>query len=92
MPATTALDGTVDFPIPQILDDELMLLGYQAQIDQLVRMLKTKDDLERYEKQTATILERAPSAVSRNKREWQKLVDENNVLLLHRRQLVQIAN
>ena len=53
-------------------------------------MLKTKkDDLERYEKQTAAILERALRAASRNRREWQKLVDENNALLLHHRQPVQ---
>ena len=33
---------TDDDPIPLILDDELMLLCYQAQIDQCVHMLKTK--------------------------------------------------
>ena len=34
----------------------------------------TVGDLERYEKQTAALLERAPPAASRNRREWQKLV------------------
>ena len=43
----------------------------------------------RYEKQTAAPLERAPRAGSRNKREWQKLIDENNALILHHRQVVQ---
>ena len=88
--AATSLATTDDDPIPPILDDEQMLLGYQAQSDQCVRMLKTKkDDLERYEKQTAALLERAPRAASRNRRERQKLVDENNALFLHHRQVVQ---
>ena len=80
----------VDFPIPPVLDDEQMLLRYQAHIDQCVHMLKTmKEDLARYEKQTAALLERAPRAASHNRREWQKVVDENNALILHQRQLVQ---
>ena len=53
-------------------------------------MLKTKEeDLARYEQQTAAFLERAPRAASRNRREWQKLVDENDALILHDRQVVQ---
>ena len=63
--AATALATTDDDPAPPILDDEQMLLGYQAQIDQCVRMLKTKKEvIERYEKQVAALLERVPRAVS----------------------------
>ena len=47
--AATALATTDDDPIPPILDDEQILLRYQAQIDQFVHMLKTKEDLARYE-------------------------------------------
>ena len=67
-----------------------MLLGYQASINQCVHMLKTKkEDLDRYEKQTAALLERALGAASsRDRREWQKVVHENNALILHQRQLV----
>ena len=73
-----------------ILGHEQMLLGYQEHIDQCVHMFKTKrDDLEWYEKQTAALLERAPRAASRDRREWQKVVDENNVLIMRYRQLVQ---
>ena len=75
-----------------ILRHEKMLLGYQAKIDQYVHMLKTKiEDLERYEKQTAALLVRAPRAASRDKQEWQKVVDDRNALVLHHRQLVQTA-
>ena len=88
--AATALATADEVSLPLILDDEQMLLGYQAQIGQCVRMLKTKkDDLERYKKQTAALLDRAPRAASRNRRERQKLVDENNAVLLHHRQVVQ---
>ena len=70
-------------------DDEQMLFCYQANIDQCVHMLKTKkEDLEKYEKQTAAILERAPRAASRDRREWQKVVDESNAQILHHHQLV----
>ena len=87
--AATALATTDDDSTPPILDDEQMLFRYQAQIDQCVHMLKTKEDLERYEEQTAAILERAPRAASRNRCEWQKVVDEDNALILHHRQVVQ---
>ena len=54
--------------------------------------LKTKEVIERYEKQVAALLERVPRAVSsRDRRVLQKLVDEYNALILHERQLVQIA-
>ena len=77
----------IDVPIPPSLDDEQML-GYQAQIGHVVHMLMTKkEDLARYEKQTAALLERAPRAASRNRR--QKLVDENDALIQHHRQVVQ---
>ena len=91
--AATALATTDDDPIPPILDDEQMLLRYQAQIDQCVHMLKTKKDMiERYEKQVAALLERVPRAVfSRDRRVLQKQVDEVNALFLHERQLVQTA-
>ena len=74
-------------------DDEQMLLGYQAKIDQCVHMLKTKKEvIERYEKQVDALLERVPRAVSsRDRRVLQKPVDEYNALILHERQLVQIA-
>ena len=87
-PATTD-----DDPIPPILDDEQMLLAYQAQIDHCVHMLKTKKEvIERYEKQVAALLERVPRAVSsRDRRVLQKPVDEYNALILHERQLVQTA-
>ena len=40
-------------------------------------MLKTKkEDVERFEKQAAALLERDPRAASRDRREWQKVVDE----------------
>ena len=79
--AATALATTDDVPNPPSLDDE-QVLGYQAKIDQVVHMLKTKkEDLARYEKQTAALLERAPRAASRNRREWQKLVDKNDALI-----------
>ena len=76
--AATALATTDDDPIPPIVDDEQMLLRYQAQIDQCVHMLKTKQDMiERYEKQVAALLERVPRAVfSRDRRVLQKQVDE----------------
>ena len=87
-PATTD-----DDPIPPILDDEQMLLGYQAEFDQCAHVLKTKKEvIERYEKQVAALLERVPRAVSsRERRVLQKPVDEYNALILHERQLVQTA-
>ena len=55
-------------------------------------MLKMKkDEVERYEKQVAAHLERAPRAASRDRREWQKAIDEKNALVLHHRQYVQTA-
>ena len=88
--AATALATTDDDPTTPILDDEQMLFRYQAQIDQCVHMLKTKkEDLARNEEETAAILERALRAASRNRRECQKVVDENNALILHHRQSVQ---
>ena len=48
-----------------------------------------KEDVERFEKQAAALLERAPRAASRDRCEWQKAVDEKNALILHHRQLVQ---
>ena len=90
--AATALATTDDVLIPPILNDEQML-GYQEQIDQCVRMLKTKKEgIARYEKQVATLLERVPRAVSsRDRRMLQKPVDEYNALILHERQLMQTA-
>ena len=69
-----AVEQVVDGPE----DDEQMLLGYQANIDQCVHILKTKKEMiERYEKQVAALLERVPRAVfSRDRRVLQKLVDE----------------
>ena len=88
--AATALAATDDVPIPPSLDDEQML-GYQAQIDQCVHMLKTKKEvIERYEKQVAALLERVPRAVSsRDRRVLQKPVGGYDALILHERQLVQ---
>ena len=89
--AATALATTVDDFCPQILEDEKML-GYQAQIDQCVDMLKTrKEVIARYEKQVAALLERVPRAVSsfRHKRALPDPVDECNAFILYERQLVQ---
>ena len=61
--AATALATTVDDPFSPIPDDEKML-GYQAQIDQFVHMLKTRKEVTaRYEKQVAALLELVPRAV-----------------------------
>ena len=51
-------------------------------------MLKTKKESCTV-REAAALLELAPRAASRNRREWQKVVDENNALILHHRQLVQ---
>ena len=87
-PATTD-----DDPVHPILDDEQMLRGCQAQIDQCMHLLKTKEEvIERYEKHVAALLERVPRAVSsRDRRVLQKPVDEYNALILHERQLEQTA-
>ena len=55
-----------------------MFLGWQAQVDQCVHMLKTKKEvIERNEKQVAALLERVPRALSsRDRRVLQKPVDE----------------
>ena len=73
------------------LDDEQMLLRYQAQTDQCVHMLKTKKEMiERCEKQVAALLERVPRAFSsRDRRVLHEQVDEFHALILHQRQLVQ---
>ena len=84
-----AVEQVVDGPV----DDEQMLLGCQANIDQCVHVLKTKKEvIERYEKQVAALFERVLRAVfSRDRRVLQKLVDEYYALILHERQLVQTA-
>ena len=85
-----ALATTDDDRVPPILDDE-QVLGYQAQIDQVVRMLKTKkEDFARYEKQTVSLLERArlaqPPATGAGGRNWLMRIPK---LILHHRQVVQ---
>ena len=84
---------TVEQIVDDPEDDEQMLLGYQAKIDQCVHMLKTKKDvIERYEKQVAALLDRVPRAVSsRGRRMLQLPADEYNALVLQERQLVQTA-
>ena len=74
-----------------IIGHEEWVRDQRVKIDHCVHMFKTKkEDLEQCEKETA-LLALAPSATSRERREWQKVVDENKALLLHHRQLVQIA-
>ena len=73
--------------------DEQMLLGYQAKIDQCVHMHKSmKEEVERYEKHVAALLDGVPHAASsRDTRELQEAVDEKIALILHHCQLVQTA-
>ena len=86
--AATALATTDDDPLPPILDYEQKLFCYKAQIDQCVRILKTKKDLEQYLKQTAVLLACVWRSLPQQAR-VAELIDENDVLLLHHRQIVQ---
>ena len=75
-------DGREDVDA-DILRHEKVLHGYQANTDHCVQMLKAKkEDLEQYEKKEAALL-------ARERREWQRVVDENKVLIPHHRQVVQ---
>ena len=67
-----------------------MLLGYQANIDHYLHLLKTKEDLEQFEKESF-LLALDPRATSRERREWQRMGGENKVHALRHRQDVQTA-
>ena len=86
--AAPALATTDDVHLLPVLDDEQML-GYQEQIDHCVHMLKTqKEEIERYEKQVAALLELVPRAISScDGRVLQKPINEYNALIVHERHL-----
>ena len=72
------VDGLEDVDA-DILRHKQVVHRYQANIDHCVLLLLTKkEDLEQYEKEAA-LLARVPRATSRERREWQRVVDENKI-------------
>ena len=86
--AEESVEQTVDDVDAAILRREEWIRDQRVNIVRCVNMLKVKD-VEQYEKKEAALLVRAPRALHRERRDMQKTIGENKVLVLRHRQIVQ---
>ena len=90
MPVFSVSEQTVDDVDAATLRHEEWMRDQRVKIDRCVIMFKVKkEDLEQCEKKEVALLVRAPRASARERRDMQRTIDENKVLVLRHRQVEQ---